>query len=258
MQCKHLEEVLEQNGFNPLSADAREHLASCSACQDLFADFSAISLAAREIPAEVAPPDRLWVSLQARLESEGLIQPSQSATISMGTSWWENFSSLLRPRTLATAAVGLALVIAAAMQIQKPSTPRVANNPVAKPNAANPSAAAANVPATNKVQEQPAPQAHAAAAATHDRALLPSPTESASTTLSEAELDVPDMQLAGNSTVDASLRQNLRTLNEFIAECEQHLKQNPQDQLAREYLHAAYQQKAELLSAMIESGRSEH
>ena len=253
MQCKHLEEVLEQNGLNPLSADAREHLAGCPACQDLFADFSAISLAAREIPAEVAPPERLWVSLQARLESEGLIQPSQSATISMGTSWWENFSSLLRPRTLATAAVGLALVIAAATQIQKPSPPRVANNPVAKPNAA-----AANVPATNKVLEQPTLPAHTAPAVTHDKALLPSPTESASTTLSQAELDVPDMQLAGNSTVDASLRQNLRTLNEFIAECELHLKQNPQDQLAREYLHAAYQQKAELLSAMIESGRSEH
>jgi hypothetical protein len=72
------------------------------------------------------------------------------------------------------------------------------------------------------------------------------------------ERDVPDMQLAGNSAVDTSLRQNLRTLNEFIAECQQRLKQNPQDALAREYLYSAYQQKAELLSAMMESGRSEH
>jgi len=28
--------------------------------------------------------------------------------------------------------------------------------------------------------------------------------------------------------------------------------------VAREYLYSAYQQKAELLSAMMESGRSEH
>ncbi len=80
----------------------------------------------------------------------------------------------------------------------------------------------------------------------------------ASSTLSQAEMDLPDMQLAGNSRVDASLRENLKTLNEFIAECEQHLKQNPQDQLAREYLYTAYQQKADLLAAMMESGRSEH
>jgi ribosomal protein S15P/S13E len=50
----------------------------------------------------------------------------------------------------------------------------------------------------------------------------------------------------------------LRTLNEFIAECEKHLKQNPQDQLAREYLYSAYQQKADLLAAMMDSGRSDH
>ena len=58
--------------------------------------------------------------------------------------------------------------------------------------------------------------------------------------------------------VEASIRQNLRTLNEFIKECQLRLKQNPQDELARQYLNEAYQQKAELLSAMIESGRSEH
>jgi hypothetical protein len=36
------------------------------------------------------------------------------------------------------------------------------------------------------------------------------------------------------------------------------LKQNPQDQLTREYLNMAYQQKAELLTSMLDSGRSEH
>ena len=88
--------------------------------------------------------------------------------------------------------------------------------------------------------------------------LAPSPSETASSTLAQAELSVSDMQQAGNSRVDSSLRDNMRTLNQFIAECEQHLKQNPQDQLAREYLNAAYQQKADLLAAMMESGRSNH
>jgi hypothetical protein len=48
----------------------------------------------------------------------------------------------------------------------------------------------------------------------------------------------------------------LKQLDEFIAECERHLKESPNDELAREYLAAAYQQKAELLSAMIDRGRS--
>jgi len=52
------------------------------------------------------------------------------------------------------------------------------------------------------------------------------------------------------------LRDNLKKVNEFIAECERRLKEQPQDELTREYLSAAYQQKAELLSAMIERGRS--
>jgi hypothetical protein len=93
------------------------------------------------------------------------------------------------------------------------------------------------------------------------KGLKPSPSENAPTTLPETELDVFNMQLAGgngNAQVDASLRQNLRTLKEFIAECEQHLRKHPEDELAREYLNIAYQQKADLLAAIMDSGRSEH
>jgi hypothetical protein len=76
--------------------------------------------------------------------------------------------------------------------------------------------------------------------------------------LSQTEDELPPQELANNAAVDASLRENLRTLNEFIAECEARLKQFPQDQLTREYLNMAYQQKAELLTAMMDNGRSEH
>jgi hypothetical protein len=93
--------------------------------------------------------------------------------------------------------------------------------------------------------------------------LKPSPSENAylgdsAAVLSQTEDALPRRELADNAMVDASLRQNLRTLNEFIAECEARLKQNPQDQLTREYLNMAYQQKAELLTAMMDSGRSNH
>ena len=78
------------------------------------------------------------------------------------------------------------------------------------------------------------------------------------TVLSQQEHDLDNMQLAGTSTspVDTSLRQNLLQVDEFIADCEQRLREVPSDDLAREYLTNAYQQKAELLSAMMDRGGS--
>lgn len=59
-----------------------------------------------------------------------------------------------------------------------------------------------------------------------------------------------------DSSVDADLRQNLEIVDDFIADCEQRLKEQPEDDFARDYLSGAYQQKAELLSAMMERGGS--
>jgi hypothetical protein len=233
------------------------HLATCGACQGFVADLNSIVSAAKTLPAEVNPPDRIWISLRAQLEAEGLIK--EHVEVSEQPSWWETFGAWLKPRTLATATAA-ALVLATAVYVtraphnvqrdvaknqpivetSRPAQPQVtAPAPVASTLAVNAAPSRALIPSTTKE-------------------LSPSPSESASYALSQAELDVPNMQLAGNSQVDASLRQNLRTLNAFIAECELHLTKNPQDELAREYLNTAYQQKADLLAAMMESGRGEN
>jgi len=256
MQCKELESVLESEGLEQLSKDARLHLATCGACQGLVADLDAIVTAAKALPAEVAPPDRIWISLRAQLEAEGLIK--EPAEVFGQASVWESIVAWMKPRTFVTAAAA-ALVLAAVIflaRVPHPSPPDVAKNQQAleAPRAAQPATPVPAAPSTelhtNVATQEPS--------RIKTRDLAPSPSESASFTLNQAELDVPDMQLAGNSQVDASLRQNLRTLNAFIAECEQHLKQNPQDELAREYLNTAYQQKADLLAAMMESGRGDN
>jgi hypothetical protein len=275
MHCKDFEIVLESKGLGPLSADAREHLAACVNCQDLLADLDSIVATAQSLPAEVTPPDRIWISLRAQLEAEGIIK--EPAAVPESSVWWESMRAWFQPRSLATAA-GLVVVAAAIFLTHIPSTfqkskqtagqitptqpgpqkPPVAQNSqslqasVANPAPVKaPAPAPAPAPVTAKLHAQsPVPS--------RIKNLAPSPSENASTTLTQAELSVPDMSLAGNSRVDASLRDNLRTLNEFIAECEKHLKQNPQDQLAREYLYSAYQQKADLLAAMMDSGRSDH
>jgi hypothetical protein len=256
MHCKELESVLESQGLGELSKDARLHLATCGACQGLLADLNSIVSAAKSLPAEVAPPDRIWISLRAQLEAEGLIK--EPVEVLEHSSWWESFGALLKPRTFATAAAGLVVLAVAVFVTRIPHEPSPGvskNQPVAEsPRPAEPSTTASASPSStspvNAPSKGPVPS--------RAKDLAPSPSESASFTLNQAELDVPNMQLAGNSQVDAALRQNLRTLNAFIAECELHLKQNPQDELAREYLYTAYQQKADLLAAMMESGRGEN
>jgi len=258
MHCKELESVLETQGLGELPRDARLHLATCGACQGLLVDLSSIVSAAKILPAEVTPPDRIWISLRAQLELEGLIK--EPVEVSKQSSWWESLTARMKPRTLATAAAGL-VVVAFAVFLTRTShnnnnvashknPPVVETGRPAQPQVIASAPPSSTVPVTAPSSKGPAPS--------RERGLAPSPSESASFTLDQAELDVPNMQLAGNSQVDFALRQNLRTLNAFIAECELHLKQNPQDELAREYLNTAYQQKADLLAAMMESGRGEN
>ncbi len=176
---------------------------------------------------------------------------------------------LFRPRTLATAGVGLALAIAAFLQLHKPITPANPSVPVAKqsaqPSMAQPAPQQQAAPQIQAQVQTPASQPSAkrtlAAPKSAESVLAPPPStevfqvEPAGTNPGETE--VSDSRLAGNPALDESLRKNLRILNEFIAECETHLKKYPHDTLAREYLNSAYQQKAQLIAAMLDSGRSE-
>jgi hypothetical protein len=210
MQCKEVELVLQLEGIAPLPVAARSHLASCNACQSLVADLRDIVAAAHELPAELEPPARVWVSLRAQLESEGIIRRPVAAGAERA-SWWHGFSELFRGRALATASVGLLIVVAAVLQIQQP-----------------------------------------AVQFTDTR----NPFEETARALAEQEHGLTNMQLASNSLVDTSLRQNLTAVDDFIADCERRVQAEPQDELAREYLYGAYRQKAQLLSAMMERGGS--
>jgi hypothetical protein len=204
MQCNELESVLEQDGIAPLPEAARAHLAQCDACRGYVADLTSIVATAHLLPIEVEPPARVWVSLRARLESEGLIKTNKPVV--RASSWLGSFQDLFRSRVLATAAVGMFVVGGIALQMQKPAEAE--------------------------------------------------PFREVAMALDQQERDLTSVNQARTSDADASLRQNLRTLDDFIADCKHHVKEQPQDDLAREYLSSAYSQKAELLSAMMERGGS--
>ncbi len=232
MQCKEIEEVLENEGLSPLPEAVRAHAASCRACSSLIADFSAIVSAAETLPAEVEPPTRVWVALRNQLEAEGIIKTVSDAEVIAQTSWVANLAKILRGRGLATAAVGLVIVAAAAVQIERGGVHKSVMPPV-------------------PVEVTPPPIS------------LSEPLGETGQTLHQEEQSLPMVQPADFSNqdraearVDLSLRQNLKSLNQFIEECRRRLKEDPNDELAREYLSVAYQQKAELLSAMLDRGRS--
>ena len=210
MQCKEVEAVFEQEGLATLPEGARAHLTECSACQSFFSDLSTIVDLAHELPAEVEPPDRVWIALRGQLEREGILKTPASSAVERAP-WWQVLGEFFRTRAMAAGAVGALILIAFALLWKNPSPPVLqANDTFA------------------------------------DTAVL----------LSQQEQDLANMRLASTSTVDTSLRQSLQDVDEFIAEGERRMKEEPQDNLTREYLSGAYQQKAELLSAMMDRGGS--
>src|SRR2546421_2968129 len=220
MQCKDVEIVVEQEGLAPLPEAARAHVAACSHCQEFVADLATIVSVANELPAEIEPPVRVWLSLQAQLELEGIIKTPVVPAQGGRSSWWHGFNDLFPSRALATATVGLLIVAGGVLQLrQPPDAPLEVPGSVAEPAWQIPFAQTAKV-------------------------------------LNEQEIDLRNMQLASTSAVDASFRQNLQQVDDFIADCERRVNTAPQDDLTREYLSNAYQQKAELLSAMMDRGGS--
>jgi hypothetical protein len=218
MQCSELEAVLEREGLAPLPAEAREHLAQCGTCGHYLADLSAIVALAHELPAEVEPPARIWISIRAQLESESVIRDVVGdKDAKQASSWWESFAALFGSRGLATAAVTAMVLIVAVLLFRTPS------------------------PQVLETRDEFGPTINV---------------------LSQQENDLANMRLASTgsnmpaSPVDTSLQQNLLQVDEFIADCQRHLKEVPSDELAREYLTNAYRQKAELLSTMIDRGGS--
>jgi ribosomal protein S15P/S13E len=219
--CSHLAAAVAREDLLTLPPDARAHLAECADCQGFVADLNAILVAAQQLPAEVAPPPRIWTSLRSQLAAEGVIRETTLPSRAVARApWWPGFAGLLHGRVLATASVGLLILIAGVYELRTSNVAAPLAQPVAEQREAPDD--------TGPILNQQENELHSAQTAS---------------TLS-------------TSPVDDSLQKDLRTLNAFIAECRLHLKANPRDQLAREYLDRAYQQKAELLAEMMDRGRS--
>jgi hypothetical protein len=193
--------------------DAASHVTGCARCRALVADLDAIRQAAANLQ-EVEPPARLWTSLRAQLEKEGLIRAPRAAS----ARWWDAFvpSGVWRP---ALAGASLALLIAVSVSFSWRQS--------------------ANLAAQN----------HAAWLLRAQRPIA----------LFAADLQPP--QAAShtavsslNADVTATLNRNLAIVDNMISLCEKSVREDPQNEMTRDYLYDAYQQKADLLAVMAQSG----
>ena len=219
MQCEQFEQILVQQDDGALPKPALAHIEGCVACRALSADFGAIQEMALEMGSEViAPPERVWISLRNQLEADGLIRNPQKAAPGASHGWWTVFQG----PALAGAFLGLVLVAASTIGYRS------------------------NFPQTAAGYTQLAPQQETSSVSSADSVFK----EEVLTVGSDS---FPGLQRQDTAVTD-SIRRNLQIVDNFIAICENSVREQPDNQMAREYLYGAYQQKAELLATATNLG----
>lgn len=212
MQCDQFEQILEQQDNGPLPKPALAHVDECEGCRSLMADLGEIHEVAMAMGAEgIAPPERVWVALRNQLEAEGIFRDSQQAPQKIRQGWWSAFQ---RP-AFAGAFLGLIVMGAAAISYRQGSSPVAVQSQLSVPQDTS------AVPAADSVFKEEV--------------------------LTVGNDSIPGFQQQ-DAAVTASFRKNLGIVDNFIAMCEKDVREQPDNEMAREYLYGAYEQKAELLA----------
>jgi len=196
--------------------DARAHMRSCPGCRTVVEDLNAISQAATTLAMEETeePPERVWVALRSQLEREGLIHEPRRVAGSRLARWLEEISAGV-PRP-ALAGAYLAILIAVGFGLCRPIDSRT--------NAEN--WAFSTQSSTTPLSAQ----------------------------LNNAEISAVSMAGSSKSLIAASLHKNLDIVDNYISLCEKSVREDPENEVARDYLYEAYQQKADLLAQMSDRG----
>jgi hypothetical protein len=197
------------------TSDAQGHVRECTNCRGLVEDMDAILQTADAWAADEAdPPAGVWVSLRAQLEQEGLIH-GEGREQSKGLAGWFGEIFAAVPRPALAGAYLLALM-AVSFALTGRSTRQINEN--------------RGISGTQ------------------------SSTGTLSAQLDAAERDTVSAMVESDPVVTASLKNNLAIVDNHIALCEKSVREDPEIEIARDYLYGAYQQKADLLAQMTERG----
>jgi hypothetical protein len=214
MQCHELENVLLQEPDGAMPPVVSQHLEGCAECRALAADLEAIRLGALELPAEEQPPARVWAHVRLQLQAEGLVREPQFEPAPRRTTVW----SLFQRPAFAGSLLGI-LLLAAGWAGMRSHT-----------NVSN--FAAAEQPTIQPLQPEQS-------------------VEEASLNASETSIESLQ-QLDPN--VQAVFKRDLTVVDNAISMCEKSVREQPENDLARESLNDAYQQKAQLLAVAMDRG----
>jgi hypothetical protein len=215
MSCHELEQFLEREPDGPLPEALAIHMAECADCEALESDFRLIGAAALELAQEeVAPPEWLWTRIRAELEAEGRIREPELEREPVRAGWWAAFQ---RP-AFAGAILGVCFVVAGLLGVGSVTT----------------------APTSAVLENAAAPEVDAQAM--ESQATGPLDASEASI----VSLPQRDPQVA------EELHHDLGEIDNFIAVCEKSVREQPDNEMAREYLYDAYQQKAQLLAVAMD------
>ncbi len=214
MHCSEFLEFLEPWMDGERRPDAEAHLHACPRCQGLVGDLEAIHAAGRRLAEVEAEPP-------ARVWTALRAQMEEEGILhrrSWNESWSDLFAKLVpaMPRLVVAGAGLLAFLVAAGLLLTSQRFFRT-----------NDSRWFDHMQATT--------------VPLHDA-------------LGNAEEHTVSAISDSNPAVSSSLHQNLVIVDKYIRLCEKSVREEPQNEVARDYLYDAYQQKAELLNDMSERG----
>jgi len=217
--CRDFQGRFESSDYSPRNdspdLSIQAHLRDCSSCRNFIEDLGKIRAAGAQLAAsDPEPPARIWFSLRAGLEKEGLIRdtPSKSRSKSwVGELFSGRFSVLPRP---VLAGGYLAALLAIAFGLSGPINSRINRQRWLDGNQSSMEPLSAQLMSAEKASFSSSP--------------------------------------ASETPVTASLHQNLEIVDNYISLCENSVREETENELAREYLYEAYQQKADLLAQLNE------
>jgi len=246
MTCAEVQRVLPELMESAPAGEFGAHLKQCPACSELVSDLRLISSEARQLAATDEPAPRVWVRIANELKAEGLIrepeaEPASPVPVSTRrgrwSAWW------LVP-------VAAALVAGASYMVSHKPAPQVAQQ-----------APAVQTPVTSTPDSSGRTQAPVAQNQTTVAQGPKSPVASRQNASNVQELaeapSAEDQQfLSEVSTRDPGMRvtyeNQLRSVNAYIREAQAYLKQNPDDEDARQHLMEAYQEKTMLYQMALD------
>ena len=294
MECQAFVDQLDSWMEGERPADASAHVATCAACRSLAEDFAAITAAAQTMMGDVPePPAYLWNSIRAQLEREGIIRRLRPANLAECDAFVGQLDSWMDGEGRADARAHLASCSSCrALAGDFDAITSVAHSMAE--DAPEPPAYLWNSIRAQLQQEgiirEPRQAAVRPAADWRGWFALPRPalagafatilaiagffasgpvgrrindyrwmrgTQNSTSPLS-AQLDTVEhatmASLRSDPAVAAALHKNLAIVDNYIALCEKSVREDPQSEMARDFLYDAYQQKADLLAQMNEQG----